>query len=260
MSRIYFRTILILFTFVFVMGCKKDDDEQAAVDPTAENKKGLGTSAEDIMQSGTYNRLTVEMAYSAISEPSETAKTNFRNFVEARVNKPGGVSFVERTIQDQPGAPFSIQEIRNIEDNVRTIYTEGDNIAVFVFFSSGRSENDTETTVTLGTAYRNTSMVIYESTLQLLAGSDPDLLPILESTVLNHEFGHILGLTNILSDDIHANHEDPVAEKHCIVDNCLMYFDATNIGRSELQRFMQQAKVPELDPLCIADLQAKGGN
>ncbi len=254
-----FRWILLLFAFVFVLSCKNDDDEQVANDPTAENKKGLGTSAEDILTSNPYTRLTVEMAYSTTFEPTETAKTNFKNFIEERVHKPGGVTFVERVINDQPGAPFSIEEIIQIEDNIRTEYTEGNNLAVFVFFSNGRSSNDTETTVTLGTAYRNTSMVIYEATLKFLTDSNEELLPILESTVLNHEFGHILGLTNILDDDIHQVHEDPNAQKHCIVEECLMYFDATNVGRSDLQRMMQRAMVPELDPLCIGDLQAKGG-
>ncbi len=259
MSRYQLRFFLLLCTFIFVLSCKNDDDEQVAIDPTAENKKGLGTSAEDILGSDTYNSLTIELAYSPTFQPTETAKINFRNFIEARVNKPGGVTFVERVVEDQPNAPFSIEEIRNIEDDIRTQYTEGDNLAVFVFFSNGRSTNDTQTTVTLGTAYRNTSMVIYEATLKILTQSDQSLLPILESTVLNHEFGHILGLTNILGDDIHQNHEDPAAEKHCIVEDCLMYFDATNVGRSELQRMMQKASVPELDPLCIGDLQAKGG-
>ncbi|GAB5401405.1 MAG: hypothetical protein Aureis2KO_29900 [Aureisphaera sp.] len=260
MRSYYFRAILFLLSFVFVLGCKNDDDEQVVNDPFAENRKGLGSSAEEILGSDLYTRLTIELAYSTTFEPTEIAKTNFRNFIEGLVNKPGGVNFVETPIQDQPGAPFSIEEIRNIEDDIRTQYTEGNNLAVFVFFSNGRSSNDTETTVTLGTAYRNTSMVIYETTLKALTQSDPELLPILESTVLNHEFGHILGLTNILGDDIHQNHEDPAAEKHCIVDNCLMYFDATNVGRSTLQRFMQRAMVPELDPLCTADIQAKGGN
>ncbi|MBX2827477.1 MAG: membrane metalloprotease [Flavobacteriaceae bacterium] len=259
MRSYYFRAILILFVFVFAMSCKNDDEEQAVNDPTAENKRGLGTSAEDILVNGTYTRLTVELAYSKTFEPSQTAKNNFRNFIEQRVNKSAGINFVETVVDDQPGAPFSIERIREIEDEIRTQYTEGNNIAVFVYFSNGRSSNDTETTVTLGTAYRNTSMVIYETTLRLLTIGDPDLLPILESTVLNHEFGHILGLTNILDDDIHLTHEDPNVSKHCIVDDCLMYFDATNIGSSDLQRMMLRASVPELDPLCIGDLQAKGG-
>ena len=259
-----FRILLLFFALLTISACKKDDEEETPMeDPLAENRKGLGTSSEDILSSDIYKSLTVELVYSEVYKPTEESLNNFRNFILERVNKPSGINFVERQITAQPNDPFSIEEIREIEDRVRTQYTEGNNIALYVFFSNGSSTNDTQNRVTLGTAYRNTSVVIYERTLQVITENDPILLPLIESTTLHHEFGHILGLTNIVDDDIHNQHEDTQNANHCFVEDCLMYFEATNVTRRSINTMMNtlrgRMEVPELDPLCVEDLQAKGG-
>lgn len=259
MKRFSYRLILLLFVITTVSGCKKDDDPEVMEDPLAENRKALGESAEDILSSDIYKSITVELVYSEVYRPTQESIDNLRTFITERVNKPQGINFVERVVAQQPNDPFDIDEIKEIEDRLRTKYTEGNNIAIYVFFSNGSSTNDTQSTVTLGSAYRNTSIVIYERTLQVITEGDPTVLPLLESTTLNHEFGHILGLTNILNDDIHTTHEDVDHLKHCFVEDCLMYFDATNVTRSQVERMMRRMEVPQLDPLCIGDLQAKGG-
>ncbi|MEL6811762.1 MAG: membrane metalloprotease [Bacteroidota bacterium] len=254
-----FKLFILCFGLLAVVSCKSDDDEQVIEDPFAENKKRLGTSAEDILSSDIYKSLTVELVFAEDFRPSQASLDNLRDFLTARVNKPQGINFVQTVVPEQPNDPFDIDEIKEIEDRLRTKYTNGDEIAVYIFFSNGSSSNDTQTSVTLGTAYRNTSIVIYERTLQVITEGDAELLSIIESTALNHEFGHILGLTNIIGDDIHQEHEDLDNLKHCFVEDCLMYFQATNVTRNKLDRMMRMAEVPALDPLCIGDLQAKGG-
>ena len=251
----FFVTLFLLL----LLGCKKDDSQDVVTDPTAENKKALGTSAEDILSDDLYNSLTIEFIFTPSSKPTEESINAFRNFLNARVKKPGGIFFIETSISNQAGAPFTLDEIKDFEEEFRTQYTEGNEIAVSIFFANGSSSNDTETSVTLGTAYRNTSIVVYETTLKNVTNSDPVILPLLEQTVMQHEFGHILGLVNIQNDDIHNNHEDPSASKHCIVEECLMYFEASNFLVSDITRFIGNGSVPQLDPLCIGDLQAKGG-
>lgn len=239
--------------------CKSDDDGGSTADPTAENKKALGTSAEDLLSDDQYDNLIVELGYTSFAPEPESINA-LRDFLESRVNKPGGIQFQVTQIPDQAGAPFTLDDIKSFEEEYRTYYTTGSTIAVFLFFSNGSSSNDTETSVTLGTAYRNTSIVVYQKTLEAITTSEPELLPILEQTTMEHEFGHILGLVNIQGDDIHpTGHEDPSVSKHCIIENCLMYFDATNVGRSTIQKLRSRGTVPQLDPLCIEDLQAKGG-
>jgi hypothetical protein len=232
--------------------CKKDDS--APIDDSrAENLKALGTSAEDLLSDDFYKKLVVEIVYSDGFRPKQLTLDTFRTFLNQRLNKPGGISFVETVINPPQGEPYTISEIRDIEKNNRTRYTNGNEIAVFVFFANGNSSNDTETSVTLGSAYQNTSIVIYEETLQSL---DQDLF-LMEATTIRHEFGHILGLIDLQGDDIHAEgHIDTENAKHCAVEGCLMYFASTIPATIPDPN---KGDIPVLDPLCIEDLQAKGG-
>lgn len=249
----------ILFSFLFIISCKKDDDNEVVADFKAENRLSLGVSAEDLLSNDTYSKLTVELVYFGLYRPTDLTIANFRNFLNDRLNKPGGISIIETTIPEAQGSPFTTAELIAIEDDKRTVYTNGDTISVYVFFANGVSINDTNTTVTLGTAYLNTSIVIYEKTLKnLVIGNPQIILSDLETTVLKHEFGHILGLVNLLDDDIHTNHMDTGHPKHCVVEDCLMYFES-NTRSQIIQRFAGRSALAELDPLCIADLQAKGG-
>jgi len=254
----YFGTLsLIIFLTVMVHSCSSDDTTTPS-DPNIENNRPLGTAATDILSSDVFSSLTLELVYTNSFRPEASSILGFKNFIQGLVNKPGGVQFIERVIPDQSGAPFSIEEIRSIEDANRSFYTQGDNLAVYVFFSNGASESDTNNSVTLGTAYRNTSIVIYQKTLEFITQTDPEVLPILEQTTLNHEMGHLMGLVNIQNDDIHQVHEDPDSNKHCVHEDCLMYYDATGVGRQMLSKWTQLRAVPQLEIQCLQDLQAKG--
>lgn len=254
--------LFLLFSILLFTGCKDDDSDDAINDPTAENKKSLGASAEDILSNDIYNSLTIEFVYSLGFKPEEETKNSLIQFLNNRITKPGGILIKETVINAPQNAPFDIDEIKEIEEDNRTAYTEDDNIAVYVFFSNGNSSKDTDTSVTLGTAYLNTSIVIYKKTmLDLIANNQSSDVETLEATTLQHEFGHILGLVNISDDDIHPKgHEDPDNARHCVIEDCLMYFEATNTDEREVARFLQnRANVPQLDPLCLDDLKSKGG-
>lgn len=250
-----FKFLIFLFSFLFILSCNKDDDSGDPInDPRSENLKGLGTSAEDLLSDAIYNKLIIEIAYTDGYRPLQETIDSFRLFLEERLNKPGAITFIETEILTPFVESQSIAEIREIEADQRTKYTDGDTIAAFIYFSHANFENDTETTKTLGTAYYNTSLVVFEQTLRdLITNPGFDLL-ILEATTLQHEFGHLLGLVNLLDDDIHANHEDLAHGNHCIVQECLMYFESNNS-----QSLRNRSSIPVLDPLCIEDLQAKGG-
>lgn len=256
----WFYGFILTLGFGLFMACNDDDGNQPdAEDPKAANRQTLGTSANDILADGDFSRLIVELVYPPTFRPTEAALVDFRNFIEERVFKSGGVVFVETVIDPPQDTSFTLEEIRAIEEENRTEYNQGSDLAIYIFFANENSSNDGGGAVTLGTAYRNTSIVIYEATLKAIAASNPGLLPTLESVTLNHEFGHLLGLTNILNDDIHTDHEDPDQERHCVVQDCLMYFDATAVTNIMIEQLASRSMVPALDPLCIADLQAKGG-
>lgn len=259
--KFHINIFLLLFSVLTLFSCKKDEGIPMN-DPKAENLKALGTSAEDILSLDNYDKLTVEFVYANGFRPNDSTFQVFRELIEARVNKPGGINIFETVIPPPQNAPYTSTEIREIESQNRTKYTEGNTIAVYVFFANGKASTDTNTSVTLGTAYQNTSIVVYEQTLKDLAAPTQNYtenLIFLESNTLHHEFGHILGMVNIQGDDIHpTGHEDPAHSKHCVVENCLMYFESNNPLRI-IERAQSRGEVPQFDPLCIADLQAKGG-
>ena len=249
----------ILLALLCLTSCKKDAKSSSTDDLRAENRKSIGTSSEDLLSDDIFSKLTVEIVYADPYKPSEESIENLRIFLNERLDKPSGISIIETPINTPSGAPFTIEEIKTIEDDNRNNYTEGDDISIYLFFSNGKSSNDSNVTVTLGSAYYNTSIVIYQKTIIDLANSNPNIgLIDLESSTMQHEIGHLLGLVNLQDDDIHTDHEDPAHSKHCIVEDCLMYFES-NTFTAVVNRFAGSIGIAELDPLCIADLQAKGG-
>ncbi len=258
MKIILSKLVSLYLILLLTSSCKSDDKD--TVDPTLANKQTLGTSAEDLLSSVEFKSITLEFVYPEGFGPEQGTINSLLEFLEERINKPQGITVVENIIPPPTGAPFTIQEIRTIEDTNRTIYNNGDNLAVYIFFSNGNSSNDTPTKVTLGSAYRNTSIVIYKKTIRDIAISNGINIPLAEKTTLQHEFGHLFSLVNIQLDDIHQVHEDTQNSKHCEVEECLMYFEAT-AGRSAIVKMFtdKSSAVRPLDPLCIEDLVAKGG-
>jgi hypothetical protein len=251
-------SLLILILLLSVGACSKDDstDNSAALNTIA-NRQQTGSSANDLLSDKKFKSMVIEVVYVTGFEPSTTAINNFVNFLTERTYKPNGIIVVKHAIASPGNSPYTDQEIVNIENANRTKYNNSDQIAVWAFFADGKSSKDTETSFILGTAYRNTSFVIFEQTIQQL--SDSPFEPsrsLLETTIITHEFGHILGLTN-LGTSMQSNHEDTEHPKHCIEKTCLMYWSSeSNAG---IPNMVSAGNAPQLDAQCIADLRANGG-
>lgn len=244
---------VIIFVFFILTSCSKDDSENGFNGIVkANNKKTLGTSANDLLSGNKFDSMIIEVVYVEGFEPSAAAINNFVSFLNNRINKSEGISVEKRAIPSPGNESYTNTQIIAIEEANRTYYNDGSQIAVWAFFADAKSSNDTKATVVLGTAYRNTSFVIYENTIQKLSNSPfKPSREILETTVMNHEFGHILGLTNS-GTPLQSDHEDVDHKKHCKVTSCLMYWESESgniIGGT----------IPQLDSQCIADLRANGG-
>ena len=252
------KILIVLLFFVFIQSCSKDDvveNSENNVIKISNNQKTLGTSSNDILSADTFTKIIIEIAYVEGFKPTQTAINNFTSFIEARTFKPDGI-IVETIAIPSPGQDqYSIDDIIKIEDDNRIYYNTSDTIAIWVYFSDGESIDNSNTSVVLGKAYRNTSFVIFEDTIQDFSDSifEPNR-NVLETTIMAHEFGHILGLVN-LGAPLQSNHEDTENPKHCDVSSCLMYFS------TEIRNISSQTggTIPQLDSLCIADLQANGG-
>ncbi len=252
---------LYLAMIVILIGCTKDtissDNGTDGDTNKVLNQQSTGTSANDLLSDDLYTSMVVEVVYVAGFEPSQAAINNFVALLEARTYKPNGITIEKRAIPSPQDAPYTNQNIVAVEDANRTRYNTDNQIAVWAFFADNESANNSDSGVILGTAYRNTSFVIYEQTIHELSNSpfEPNR-SLLETTVMTHELGHILGLVN-LGSDLQSDHEDTEHPKHCIVESCLMYF-AAETG-SGIMNMLENNTAPQFDAQCIADLRANGG-
>jgi predicted Zn-dependent protease len=250
-----FRIIICLIALGLSFSCSKTENLEEDGINTAGNNKNTGSSARDFLQDVKYKSLVIEVSYAVNLLPTMQSLENMKAFLEQRLNKPGGITLVLNEIPLQSGSPFTSQEIRSIEDNFRTKYNNGSVLALHLLFLNGNSQNDTPSSFTLGVAYRNTSCVIFENSVQVLSmqPSQPSRID-LETTVMEHEICHLLGLVNIGAPMI-TNHLDSQNDKHCNVPSCLMYFQV----ESNSIMNMMNGNVPQLDANCLADLQGIGG-
>ena len=257
MIKKFFLGILCLGIFA----CSEDENSTptttGTTNPTTANLQAVGSSANDILSDNTYTSLAIEIVYVEGFEPSQTAINNFTSFLQQRTFKPDGITTTLTAIDAPGNTSYTIEDISNLETIHRMNYNSDTEVVIWAFFANAPSANNTDSNVVLGTAYRNTSFVVFEQTIQELSNEpfEPNR-NVLETTVITHEFGHLLGLTN-LGTPLQSAHEDAEHPKHCDVESCLLFW-AAETG-SGIMNMVSGGNAPQLDAQCIADLQANGG-
>ncbi|RKS53884.1 hypothetical protein BC962_2149 [Gillisia mitskevichiae] len=253
------KIILPLITLLLIISCSKDtanpDSENPRIDRSA-NLKSLGASANELLSDMKFTSLTIEVVYVTGFKPTDAALNNLAQFLSKHTFKPDGIKISTRAVASSNKAPFSIEEIAELEAEERTVYNAGDEIAVFIYVADGSNENDEDNKVVVGSAFRNTSMVLYGKTIANIANNANSVSRSdVESAVLKHEFGHLFGLVDVGS-PMQVDHLDPENLAHCNVNGCLM---TSNIEFGSSIIDMVDNKILELDDLCINDLVANGG-
>lgn len=276
-----------------------DDDsttpETVTVDRSA-NLLAAGASANDILSNVSSDRLLIEIGFVGGFNPTQESVDNFVNYLRERTFKQDiDVSFLSLPSPEED--TLTLQEVVDLEDENRTAFSNGNTLAVYIYFADAPSEDDDEGSgkVTLGAVYRNTSMVIYESTIRRFSSRSPLITTTdVETATLNHEFGHLFGLVNLGTPTVN-DHESQsenengelVGNNHCNVDGCLMQAQlqfggplatrgtsknvngnirsACNLSGESVLHMLEtaaargSANAPVLDDECILDLQANGG-
>lgn len=260
----YIKILFLAITLFFIYGCEDETqlpEKQPAkfteVNPNGIlNKKLVGESATDLLSSENYNYMQVEIQYVAGFAPGQTALDNMKTFLTQRLNKPDGIEFVFTSIKSPNKSSYSVNDIDAIEKSYRTIYTKKDTIGVYFFFADAGFNEDTNNSKVLGIAYRNTSMALFQKTIQNLSGglNQPERSK-LETVVLNHEFCHILGLVNVGS-PMQTLHQDSAHGHHCDNSSCLMHY---TVETGNVVANLLGGSMPQLDANCIQDLKANGG-
>ncbi|HEY9168370.1 MAG TPA: membrane metalloprotease [Lutibacter sp.] len=249
-----FKSVLLIF--FLTISC--NDDDNLGNDLKNSNysyKKQVGYSANDILSNINFTDIYIEVMYVEGFKPSAEAITNLKNFIESRTYKTN-IVIEERLINIASKSIYSIDDVKSIEDANRSIFTFENQLSISALFLNGKSSSDSETATVLGTAYRNTSFVIFEETIKATSNEvfKPNKVT-LESTVILHEFCHLLGLVN-LGTNMVTKHEDTAHSAHCANEDCLMYY---LIESGYMPPWMRKEQIPQLDSNCINDLRANGG-
>ncbi|MBC7606487.1 MAG: membrane metalloprotease [Burkholderiales bacterium] len=254
-----FFKLITLALFVTLISCASDKDKPAIEDGKnpVPNLQSVGSSANNFLSAAKYDAVVVEVLYVTGFQPTAQTLINLKQFMEARLNKPAGITIVEKQISSPGNSPYDNPEIIQIESNHRTKYNNGNVLALYIFFADGNAIGDSSNTFTLGRAYRNTSFVVFENSIKGLSDAIGEANRVdLETTVVEHELGHLLGLVN-LGSTMQTEHLDEAHDKHCDNENCLMYWEAEGNG---VMQMMLSGNIPVLDNNCLADLIANGGN
>lgn len=251
---------MLLIPFL-VMGCG-DSAENPLGPDTGQGNSGNstlfsstslpGASAEAFLTASRFTDLQIEIDYMPGQEPSAEAVSGLQTFLEERLNK-SSISITTTEVPSGGGGTYTLSEVRSIEESNRDSYTEasGSTLYAYALILDGKY---TEEKV-LGIAHYNTSTALFGATVASITGSPP-VTPsrnIVEGTIFNHEFAHLLGLVGSGSPQQtdHRTENTP----HCSTESCLMEPAIENTG------FFENfgGEVPVLDDLCIQDLQANGG-
>jgi len=235
-----------------IAGCKKSDTITNLPSINSENNKAVGASANDLLTSSKYTSVKIEIQYMPGFQPDAAAVNNLTAFLNSLMNKPGGVTVIQTQIVSAGKTVLSLNDIATIEKNNRTVYTSGSQLGVYFLFTDGNYDQGN----VLGIAYRNTSMSILGKTIHDNSGGLGQASRTkVESTVLEHEFGHILGLVD-LGSPMQVGHKDAAHGAHCNNSNCLMYYASET---TDILGILLTGNIPPLDANCKADLTANGG-
>ncbi|HEA22097.1 MAG TPA: hypothetical protein ENH87_14425 [Pricia antarctica] len=243
--------LFYLLGLLFIFGCSTDSDTETPVSPEipevvdkVPNRQGTGDSAVDLLTNDNFSDLRVEIAYVTGFRPTQEAMDAFVAYLKERTFKEN-IELLYTELDSPDEENLTLDEIDDLEEKNRTVYNDGEILGIYIYFSDAPAEEDDEDAglVTLGAVYRNTSMIIHEATVRKLAGqsifiSDADV----ESSTLNHEFGHLFGLVNLGITPIN-DHEgvlkdetgEPILDdqgntsgnSHCDVAGCLMNAELT---------------------------------
>ncbi|MCF8338798.1 MAG: hypothetical protein K9I74_12550 [Bacteroidales bacterium] len=255
---------LIAFLLVLGLTTSCTDEEEPSPDNGGDDngddnvqnyhKKPVGYSANDLLASEEFKQLQIEIIYVQNYAPEDASIQNLTNFLQNRLNKPDGITISTTAIESPGLAPYSTDDILQVEGNKRTAFNSGNTLTVYGFIADGKFEQNDNA---LGVAYRNTSFTLFGSKIEENSGGiNQPSKALLESTVMNHELSHLLGLVNN-GTPMQNDHQDEEHGHHCDNEDCLMYWTAET--GDIVSSLVGADDPPSLDDNCIDDLQANGG-
>jgi hypothetical protein len=214
------------------------------------DKLDVGQSAHDLLSDAKYRRLTIEIQFAPGMRPQDRSVNNLVSFFKTYVHKPDGITVTLKQVGSIGKAKITTQDADSFAVKNRVLYTERDLLALYIYFADAASASSWVG----GVSYLNTSIVVFEKTiLENTRAMSQASLAKMESSVLEHEAGHLLGLVNNGTPMI-TPHEDAAHRFHCTNRNCLMFHAIEGGGLIKVI----DNPVAGLDANCARDLRAYG--
>ncbi len=251
--------LISLLTLFLLLSC----GDQSVTDPeppengddpefSFDHQRSPGSSAIDFLTDENFSELIVEVQYMGDYRPESTALQNLQNFLEERLQKSEITMMEPQQIESGGKSSYTAGDVRDVEEGNRTAWSEEGRLAAYILILDAEFDQEN----VLGIAHFNTSMALFGETIDRVSGGiGQPSRSVVETTILNHEAGHLLGLVNN-GIEMQESHHDEENGAHCDVDSCLMYFA---VNTTDFIANVFGGSVPELDDFCIADLQAAGG-
>lgn len=254
-KRIPIRYISYILSFILLLwlpsGCTKsmaNEDGSESLETNHYDNRTFGLSAKDLLSDERFTSLKVEIQHMAGFEPDPAALRHLKSFLYTHLHKKDGITITTSEIDAHNDTVISRKEVIAIEKKNRTVFTKGKQIAVYILYTN----TDFTDNKTLGWAYGNTSAVIYGKAINDNSNKiGKPSRSTLESTILLHEFGHLIGLLH--KDTPTATvHKDEAHESHCNNRKCLMYY---GIDLEDRFGHLIKRSIPKLDKDCLDDLE-----
>lgn len=242
-----------------------DDDDNGVVlceDPpvdlagSQQRARQCGVGAENalLLRGSPYSRIVVEVDHTTNAVPSQDALDYLEGVIADLTDKPDGITVqIDDEVAD-PGHSLSVEDVQQMEDENRDEFGLDDTAVVYFFYVSDPSDQDTQNAKILGFAHRASSLVIFQGTIEDVSGGvgQPSSATV-ESAVIAHELGHVLGLVNIGTPMV-SDHADPEHPDHDVNEDCIMYF--ANNSSDLVGNILTGGVIPDFDAECRADLAA----
>lgn len=249
MNFVRLRAVVYVMLLAVAFSCDKDD-------PTPPYVINGSVKPVDFLTESKYTTLNIEVAYVEGFQPQPTSLNILLSFLQERINKSGGVTITQRSIPATGRVSIDIDVIREIEKANRKTVTGGNTLTAWIMFLDAEYSASTDTEKVLGVAYGASSLAVFEQSVHNYTRPDMPARWALETFILTHETGHMLGLVNN-GTPMKSLHQDTEHGAHCTNTKCLMYWEAQN--NLNLADLLGENNIPVLDDACLADLKAAGG-
>lgn len=257
-----FRYLFTFFTILclLIYSCGDDtmvtgsDDDPDIEDPSFNfnHEQNPGQSALDLLRDNDFDELVLEVDYMEGFRPTDRSLDSLKTFLERRLKK-SVITILEPTEIPAGGKDsYTATEIRNLEREHRDSFSSEGVLTTYFIVTDGEFSQAN----VLGIAHFNTSMAFFGKTINDASGgiSQPARHTI-ETIVMRHEFGHIMGLVNN-GVEMQQDHQDSENGSHCTVEECLMYF---SVRTTDFFANLFGGDIPELEHFCREDLAEAGG-